>query len=166
MAQPGTLQAEPMAEPTAAEPKNPLMLIEEILEFLPHRYPMLLVDRVLSVEGNVAKAIKNVTMNEPFFQGHYPGKPIMPGVLIVEAMAQAGAVILLADEKYQGMIPLIGAIDNVKFRRPVVPGDQLLTTVELLWVKGSVGKIVGQATVDGDLAASMEMLFKLRSRDR
>ncbi len=129
--------------------------------YLPHRYPMLLVDRILSIEGNIVRAIKNVTMNEPFFQGHYPGKPIMPGVLILEAMAQAGAVLLLARKEYQGMIPLIGAIDDVKLRRPVVPGDQLLTTAELIGVKGSVGRLKAEASVDGQIAATMMMTFKL-----
>lgn len=138
------------------------MHIEELMSYLPHRYPMLLVDRVLSIEGNVSLSIKNVTINEPFFQGHYPGQPIMPGVLIIEAMAQAGAVMLLSQDIYKGMVPLIGAIDNVKLRRPVVPGDQLLTRVELLWVKGGVGKIQAVATVEGETAASMEMTFKLR----
>lgn len=142
------------------------MHIEELMSYLPHRYPMLLVDRVLSIEGNVSLSIKNVTINEPFFQGHYPGTPIMPGVLIIEAMAQAGAVMLLSQEIYKGMVPLIGAIDNVKLRRPVVPGDQLLTRVELLWVKSGVGKIQAVATVEGETAASMEMTFKLRRSDR
>jgi 3-hydroxyacyl-[acyl-carrier-protein] dehydratase len=140
---------------------EPLYKIEEIMGYLPHRYPMLLVDRILSIEGNTVRAIKNVTMNEPFFQGHYPGKPIMPGVLILEAMAQAGAVLLLARKEYQGMIPLIGAIDDVKLRRPVVPGDQLLTTAELIGVKGSVGRLKAEASVDGQIAATMMMTFKL-----
>jgi len=138
--------------------------INEIMNFLPHRYPMLLVDRILEVEPNKrCKGLKNVTMNEAFFQGHYPGMPIMPGVLIIEAMAQAGAVILLSDPKYHGMVPIIGAIDEVKFKRPVVPGDQLITEIELLWIKGGVGKIKGTASVDGELACSIELIFKLKS---
>lgn len=140
------------------------MNINEIMNFLPHRYPMLLVDRILEVEPNKrCKGLKNVTMNEAFFQGHYPGMPIMPGVLIIEAMAQAGAVILLSDPKYHGMVPIIGAIDEVKFKRPVVPGDQLITEIELLWIKGGVGKIKGTASVDGELACSIELIFKLKS---
>lgn len=139
------------------------MNINEIMRFLPHRYPMLLVDRILEVEPNKrCKGLKNVTMNEAFFQGHYPGMPIMPGVLIIEAMAQAGAVILLSDPKYQGLVPIIGAIDEVKFKRPVVPGDQLITEIELLWIKSNVGKIKGIATVDGELACSIELIFKLK----
>jgi len=105
--------------------------------------------------------LKNVTMNEPFFQGHYPGNPIMPGVLIIESMAQVGAALMLIDPKMEGQIPVIGAIDDVKFKRPVIPGDQLIIDVEILWFRSSVGRIKAVATVDGDLAASMEMTFKL-----
>lgn len=143
-----------------------LLNIQRILESLPHRYPMLLVDRVISVEENKLVAIKNVTVNEWFFQGHYPEKPIMPGVLILEAMAQAGAVLLLSQEAHKGRIPLIGAIDQVKFRRVVTPGDQLVMELELLWVKGSVGKFKGVAKVDNEIAALMEMTFKIRDRER
>jgi 3-hydroxyacyl-[acyl-carrier-protein] dehydratase len=139
----------------------PLYMIEEIMGFLPHRFPMLLVDRILSVDGRKIRALKNVTINEPFFQGHYPGRPIMPGVLILEAMAQAGAVLLLAQDAYKGMVPLIGAIDNVKLRRPVVPGDQMIMEGELVGIKGTVGKLAAKATVNGELAASMELTFKL-----
>lgn len=143
-----------------------LLNIQRILESLPHRYPMLLVDRVISIEENKLVAIKNVTVNEWFFQGHYPEKPIMPGVLILEAMAQAGAVLLLSQEAHKGRIPLIGAIDQVKFRRVVTPGDQLVMELELLWVKGSVGKFKGVAKVDNEIAALMEMTFKIRDRER
>ena len=137
------------------------MDINEIMRVLPHRFPMLLVDRILEVSDTSAKGIKNVTINEAFFQGHYPGRPIMPGVLILEAMAQTGAVILLGNPAYKGMIPVIGAIDDVKYRRQVVPGDQLLIDVELLWMRQGVGRIKATATVDGDLAAQMELTFKL-----
>src|SRR5690349_14381165 len=113
---------------------NRAMDINEIMAVLPHRYPMLLVDRVYEVTEDRCKGVKNVTINEAFFQGHYPGKPIMPGVLIIEAMAQVGAVILLANPQYTGMIPVIGAIEDVKYKRQVVPGDQLLIDVELLWI--------------------------------
>lgn len=139
--------------------------IEEIMGFLPHRYPMLLVDRILEVEpGKSCKGLKNVTINEAFFQGHYPGMPVMPGVLIIEAMAQAGAILLLSDSDNSGRVPLIGAIDNVKFRRPVVPGDQLISEVELVYFRNHIGKFIAKATVDGELCASMECAFKLTSR--
>jgi beta-hydroxyacyl-ACP dehydratase FabZ len=139
------------------------MNIEQILKTLPHRYPMLLVDRIIEVseDRTACRGLKNVTINEPFFQGHYPGKPIMPGVLIVESMAQAGAALLLANNTRDDMVPLIGSIDGIKFRRPVTPGDQLILDIELLWTRGDIGKIKGTASVDGELAATMEMVFKL-----
>ncbi len=144
-----------------------LFNIEEIFEVLPHRFPMLLVDRILSVseDGKSCKGLKNVTINEPFFQGHYPGKPIMPGVLIMESMAQVGAALFLSKPEYAGKIPLIGGIDNAKFKRMVVPGDQLILDVEIIWVRGVIGKMKGLASVDGDLAASMEMTFKLAPKE-
>ncbi|MEZ0326204.1 MAG: 3-hydroxyacyl-ACP dehydratase FabZ [Fimbriimonas sp.] len=143
------------------------MTIEQILQTLPHRYPMLLVDRILHVgeDGKSCRGIKNVSINEPFFQGHYPGRPIMPGVLILESMAQAGAALIMTREDFAGRIPLIGAIDNVRFKRPVVPGDQMVLDIELLWVRGGIGKIKSSATVDGELAASMEMVFKLVEKE-
>jgi 3-hydroxyacyl-[acyl-carrier-protein] dehydratase len=142
-----------------------LLNIQEILDNLPHRYPMLLVDRILEMEpGKYAKGLKNVTINEAFFQGHYPGKPIMPGVLIIEAMAQAAAVMLIAAPEHQGRIPLIGAIDNVKFKRIVVPGDQLITVVEVEWMRGSIGRFKGTASVEGETVAQMQMTFKLQDR--
>lgn len=134
----------------------------EILGTLPHRFPMLLVDRIEDiVPGKSCRGIKNVTFNEPFFVGHYPGNPIMPGVLIVEAMAQAGAVILLTDPAYKEYIPVIGAIDEVRLRRPVVPGDTLETEAELLWFRQDVGRLKAVATVGGEVAAQMELTFKL-----
>lgn len=142
------------------------MNINDIMQVLPHRYPMLMVDRILEVvPGKSCKGLKNVTMNEEFFQGHYPGVPIMPGVLILEAMAQAGAVILLTDSRFTGMIPVIGAIDNVKYKRQVQPGDQLITDVELLWLRGSIGRIHAEARVDDELAAQMDMTFKLLKQE-
>ncbi len=127
---------------------------------------MLLVDRIVEIseDGSKCRGLKNVTINEPFFQGHYPGKPIMPGVLILEAMAQVSSAILLTGER-QGMIPLIGAIDDVKFKRIVQPGDQLIVDCEILWIRGTIGKIKAVGTVDGDVAAQMEMTFKLKPRD-
>ncbi|MBX3097437.1 MAG: 3-hydroxyacyl-ACP dehydratase FabZ [Fimbriimonadaceae bacterium] len=140
--------------------------IEEIMRMLPHRFPMLLIDRVLDVEPTkYCVGLKNVSMNEAFFQGHYPGMPIMPGVLILEALAQCGAIIVLSSEEYQGRTPLIGAIDDVKFRRPVVPGDQLILNTEVMWIKKDIGRMKGEATVEGEKAAQMELTFKLLGRD-
>jgi 3-hydroxyacyl-[acyl-carrier-protein] dehydratase len=137
--------------------------INGILRLLPHRYPMLLVDKVEIIEpGKTCRGIKNVTYNEPFFLGHYPDFPIMPGVLIVEAMAQVGAVLLLSDERFNGMAPLIGAIDEVKFKRPVVPGDQLETEINVLWVRGTIGKCRAVGTVNGEPVAAFEMTFKIK----
>jgi len=145
-----------------------LINIQEILEYLPHRYPMLLVDRILEVseDGKSCKGLKNVTINEPFFQGHYPGTPIMPGVLILECMAQVGAAIMLMSEEFKGLVPLIGAIDDVKFKRMVQPGDQLIIECGIIWTRGTIGRMKGTASVDGELAASMEMTFKMSAKDR
>ncbi len=129
---------------------------------------MLLVDRILSVsdDGLSCQGLKNVTMNEPFFQGHYPGKPIMPGVLILESMAQVGAALFLSKPEYSGKIPLIGAMDEIKFKRMVVPGDQLLMDVEIIWTRGPIGRMKGVARVDGEIAASMQMTFKWADKDQ
>src|SRR5215510_8337491 len=126
----------------------------EIQSVLPHRYPFLLVDRVEELDPDRRiVGFKNVSINEPFFQGHYPGEPVMPGVLILEAMAQAGAILLLTDPQFKGRVPLFGAIDNVRFKRMVVPGDQLISTLELDWVRGSIGRFHGTSVVDGHLVA-------------
>lgn len=139
-----------------------------IFDILPHRFPMLLVDRILELDvaNGKCRGLKNVTVNEPFFPGHYPGFPIMPGVLIIESMAQTGAALLLTSPEMAGKTPLIGAIDDVKFKRPVVPGDQLIIDVEVMWVKFKlgIGRIKAVATVDGEMAAQMEMTFKVIER--
>ncbi|MCG9894483.1 MAG: 3-hydroxyacyl-ACP dehydratase FabZ [Fimbriimonadaceae bacterium] len=141
------------------------MLIGEILKTLPHRYPILLVDRILEVEpGKRVRGLKNVTMNEDFFNGHYPGLPLMPGVLILEAIAQAGAVIMMTDPAWRNHVPVIGAIDKVKMRRMVIPGDQMILDVELLWFKARIGRARGTASVDGETAVEMELTFKLVER--
>ena len=137
-----------------------MLTITEIMEILPHRYPMLLVDRVLELEPDKRiVCIKNVTANEHFFQGHFPGAPVMPGVLIVEAMAQCGAVLVLRDIPDRAdKLFLFGGVDKARFRRPVVPGDQLRMEVEIVQKRSNSVKIHGTATVDGDLAAEADML--------
>lgn len=136
------------------------MDFKEIQKVLPHRYPFLLVDRMLEVEpGKKSVGIKNVSGNEPFFQGHFPGYPVMPGVLIIEAMAQVGAVALLSSPGMEGKIGLLAGIDGARFRRQVVPGDQLRIEVEMLKLRGPVGKGKATATVEGQTAAEAELLF-------
>jgi len=142
-----------------------LMDINEILRFLPHRYPFLLVDRVLEIKDNHLFAIKNVTINEPFFTGHFPHRPVMPGVLIVEAMAQAAA---LMSCKLANVVPnedtvlLFAGIDKARFKRQVVPGDQLLFEISKLQDKRGIYKYKGIATVDGELAAEAEFMCVFR----
>ncbi|MGB5592936.1 MAG: 3-hydroxyacyl-ACP dehydratase FabZ [Crocosphaera sp.] len=135
--------------------------VQEIRELLPHRYPFALVDRIIDyVPGNKAVGIKNVTINEPFFPGHIPTLPIMPGVLIVESMAQVGGVVLSLLPGMKGVFFAFAGIDKVRFRRPVIPGDQLIITVELLTIKRNrIAKMKGEGTVDGELAVQGEMLF-------
>ncbi|XWK86508.1 MAG: 3-hydroxyacyl-ACP dehydratase FabZ [Phormidium sp.] len=137
--------------------------IEEIQNLLPHRYPFLLVDRIIDyVSGEKAVGIKNVTINEPFFQGHFPGRPLMPGVLIVEAMAQVGGIVLTQLPEMERSLFVFAAIDGVRFRRPVVPGDQLVMTLELLSIKRRrFAKMRGIAQVDGQLACEGELMFSL-----
>ncbi|MEW6662940.1 MAG: 3-hydroxyacyl-ACP dehydratase FabZ [Bacillota bacterium] len=136
--------------------------INEILQTIPHRYPFILVDRILELEkGKRAVGLKNVTINEPFFQGHFPGRPVMPGVLILEAMAQVGAVALLSLPEYAGKVALFAGVDGVRFRRPVVPGDQLRLEVEILKFKGSIGKGQAKAYVGECLAAEGELIFAI-----
>ncbi|CAA7599714.1 3-hydroxyacyl-[acyl-carrier-protein] dehydratase [Acididesulfobacillus acetoxydans] len=134
----------------------------EIQKIIPHRYPFLLVDRILEIEGNKAVGIKNVSANEPFFQGHFPGYPIMPGVLILEAMAQVGAVLVLRQEKFAGYIALFAGMDDVHFKKPVFPGDQLRLEAEMLKFKGLIGIAEGKAYVGEELAARGTLKFALR----
>jgi UDP-3-O-[3-hydroxymyristoyl] N-acetylglucosamine deacetylase / 3-hydroxyacyl-[acyl-carrier-protein] dehydratase len=136
------------------------MEVEKILELLPHRYPFLLVDRVLEVQGTQKiVGLKNVTFNEPFFQGHFPGHPVMPGVLIIEAMAQTGGLLLMEQiPDRASKVVYFMALDHVKFRKPVVPGDQLRMEVEMLQFRGKVARMKGIALVDGKIAAEAEML--------
>ncbi len=140
-----------------------VMDINEIQAVLQHRYPFLLVDRVLELEpGKRAVGLKNVTVNEAFFVGHFPGNPIMPGVLIVEAMAQVGGILLLATTGNEGKLAFFAGIDKMRFRRPVVPGDQLLTEVTITRTKGDVGRVAVVGKVDGQVVAEGEYLFALR----
>jgi beta-hydroxyacyl-ACP dehydratase FabZ len=142
------------------------MDIERILSVLPHRYPFLLVDRILEVEGTARiVGLKNVTINEPFFQGHFPGHPIMPGVLIVEAMAQVGGCLMMDTiERPETKVVYFMALDRVRFRRPVRPGDQLRMEVEVLQVRGPTCRLKGVATVEGKVAAEAEMMAQVVDR--
>ncbi|MBU0501680.1 MAG: acyl-ACP--UDP-N-acetylglucosamine O-acyltransferase [bacterium] len=136
--------------------------IKEIMNTIPHRHPFILIDKVIKLEeGESAVAIKNVTMNEPFFQGHFPGHPIMPGVLICEALAQVGVVMALRSPQNEGKVAYFAGIDNVRFRRPVVPGDQLRLEVETTWVRGPLGKMHGKAFVGSELAVEGDFMFSL-----
>lgn len=141
--------------------------IHQILDKLPHRYPFLMVDRVLEVEvGQYVKAVKNVTINEPYFVGHFPVRPVMPGVLIIEAMAQAAALLSF---KSTGVKPddnsvvYFAGIDNARFKRPVVPGDQLIFDVEITHAKRNIYKYKARASVDGELAAEAELMCAIKT---
>lgn len=140
--------------------------IQEILEFLPHRYPFLLIDRIVEFEsGKRLVALKNVTINEPFFQGHFPGAPIMPGVLVIEAMAQGGAVIMLNElpDRDQKLVVFTG-IERAKFRRPVTPGDQLRIEVDVLSFRTRAGRMEAKAWVDGKLACEATLTCQIVPR--
>jgi len=137
--------------------------IEQIKEILPHRYPFLLIDRIMEMdEGKRVVALKNVTVNEPFFQGHFPDYPVMPGVLIMEAMAQAGAIAMLSMPQYQGKLAFFTGIDKAKFRKQVVPGDQLRIEVEITALRGVFGKGQARALVGDELAAEAEIKFAIQ----
>lgn len=134
----------------------------DIQKILPHRYPFLLVDRIVEIEeGKRAVGIKNVTINEPFFQGHFPGNPIMPGVLIVEAMAQVGAVAILSMEEYKGKLAVFTGIEKMRFRKQVIPGDILVMEVEMIAIKRGIGKARVSAKVEDKIAAEGEIMFAI-----
>jgi beta-hydroxyacyl-ACP dehydratase FabZ len=146
---------------TSEADKRVVYGITEIMKFLPHRYPFLLVDRIVELEPEKRiVGLKNVTINEPFFQGHFPGAPVMPGVLIVEAMAQVAGVMIYRDlpEREKKLIYFTG-IENARFRRPVVPGDQLRIEMELLSRRNNFGKMMGRAAVDGKPVAEAVVMF-------
>ena len=141
--------------------------IHQIMQILPHRYPFLLVDKVLDYTvGHSLKAVKNVTMNEPFFQGHFPGRPVFPGVLILEAVAQASAILAskgFSEDPGENVIFLFAGIDKARFKRPVEPGDQLIIDVEQTHYKRKIWKYTTSATVEGELAAAADIIFTYRN---
>ncbi|MGF9907951.1 3-hydroxyacyl-ACP dehydratase FabZ [Brevibacillus porteri] len=148
------------------EIKAPLDIMQ-IQEIIPHRYPFLLIDKIEELElGKRAVGIKNVTVNEPFFQGHFPSYPVMPGVLIVEALAQVGAVAMLSMEEHQGKIGLFAGIDEFRFKDQVKPGDTLVLEVELTRVRGTVGKGHGKALVNGKVVAEGGLMFALTAGNK
>lgn len=135
----------------------------EIMKILPHRYPFLLIDRVTEVvEGKSVKGYKNVSMNEPFFQGHFPGQPIMPGVLVLEALAQTGAVAVLSMEEFKGKTPLFAGADKVRWRGMVTPGDRLDLECEIIKFKGPIGIGKAKASVDGKKVCEAEIMFAMK----
>lgn len=135
------------------------MDIKEIMDIIPHRYPFLLIDKVIKIEENKITAIKNVTANEHYFQGHFPTEPVMPGVLIIEALAQAGAVALLSKDEFKGKIAYFAGINNAKFKRKVVPGDRLRLEVELTKIRGKAGIGYGIAYVEDKKVCEGELTF-------
>lgn len=137
--------------------------IEQIKEIIPHRYPFLLVDQVLEIEaGERVVGLKNVTANEPFFQGHFPEYAVMPGVLILEALAQVGAIAVLDIEENKGKLGILAGIDKCRFKRQVRPGDQLKLEIEIIRMRGTIGKGKGIATVDGEVACEAEIMFAIQ----
>lgn len=134
----------------------------EIEKIIPHRFPMLLIDRVDELEvGKRAKGVKNVSANDPFFQGHFPSKYVMPGVLIIEALAQMGAIAVLSHEKFKGKLAIFGGVKNAKFRRKVIPGDVLVLDSELIRTRGNFGFSKCIATVNGEVACECDILFTI-----
>ncbi len=141
------------------------MAVEEIVAILPHRYPMLMVDRIVDMTSDSVIGIKNVTVNEPYFVGHFPGFPVMPGVLIIEAMAQvAGVLVATLAPHTRGKLMFLASVEDAKFRRPVVPGDQLRIEMKMIRLKTTIAKMQGAATVDGQPVAEATLMCKLSER--
>jgi len=154
--------ARAIAESASRIPAQPIMDATKILRHLPHRYPMLLVDRIIEFEAGVRiVGIKNVSINEPFFQGHYPNHPVMPGVLQIEAMAQVGGLLLMEGKETKGKLVYFMTLDNVKWRRPVTPGDQLVLEVEVLQIRRRTCRLRGKGTVDGNVVVEAEMMAQI-----
>ena len=139
-----------------------MLNIDQIKELIPHRYPFLLVDKIVELEeGKMAVGLKNVTVNDPFFNGHFPEYPLMPGVLIIEAMAQVGAVAMMSLEENKGKLGVFAGIDKVRFKREVRPGDTLIMKVEMTSLRRNIGKAIAKAYVGEDLVCSGELMFAL-----
>jgi UDP-3-O-[3-hydroxymyristoyl] N-acetylglucosamine deacetylase/3-hydroxyacyl-[acyl-carrier-protein] dehydratase len=141
------------------------MNITEVMKWLPHRYPFLMVDRILKIEGNTIIGSKSVTMNEPYFPGHFPGHPIMPGVLQLEAMAQVAGILLLKRMEAANQIAYFMAAEDVKWRKPVVPGDVLVIEIELTKARGKIGKAKGICKVAGEIVSEANVTFMLRDAE-
>lgn len=139
-----------------------MLNIDQIKELIPHRYPFLLVDKIIELDmGKKAIGIKNVTVNEPFFQGHFPDYPIMPGVLIIEAMAQVGCVAMMSVEENRGKLGVFAGIDKARFKKEVRPGDTLKMEVEMISIRRNIGKAIAKAFIENDLVCSGELMFAL-----
>jgi UDP-3-O-[3-hydroxymyristoyl] N-acetylglucosamine deacetylase/3-hydroxyacyl-[acyl-carrier-protein] dehydratase len=152
--------AQPVPQPVVSE--SGAMSVEEVMKFIPHRYPFLMVDRILKIEGNKIVGIKNVTMNEQYFQGHFPGHPIMPGVLQLEAMAQVAGVLLLKIIQAANQVAYFMSAEDVKWRKPVFPGDVLIIEVELTKTRGKIGKAKAQCKVGDEVVSEADVTFMLR----
>jgi len=150
-------------EPLTIQDGVPLDILQ-VMKILPHRYPFLMVDKVIKVEGNKVTAVKNVTINEPFFQGHFPGHPIMPGVLQLEAVAQVAGILMMRQAENMGKIAFFMSAENVKWRKPVRPGDTLVIAVEMMKVRGKIGKAKGVCTVDGEVVSEADVTFMMGER--
>lgn len=136
-----------------------MLTTSQIERILPHRYPFLLVDRILELSADHVVGLKNVTANEPYFEGHFPGYPLMPGVIIIEAMAQVAGTMVVSRPEFHGHVAYFAAIDSARFRRPITPGDQLRIEMDLVWVRRKIARVRGLARVDGEVAAEAEMTF-------